>query len=37
MLEREFEKEEIIEALMEAEGDTAPRPDGFSMASFQKC
>ena len=37
MLEREFEKEEIIEALMEAEGDTAPRPNGFSMAFFQKC
>ena len=37
MLEREFEKEEIIEALMEAKGDKATRPDGFSMAFFQKC
>ena len=37
MLEREFEKEEIIEALKEAEGDKAPRPDGFTMAFFQKC
>ena len=37
MLEREFEKEEIIEALMEAEGDKAPGPNGFSMAFFHKC
>ena len=37
MLEREFEKEEIIEALKEAEGDKAPGPDGFTMAFFQKC
>ena len=37
MLEREFEKEEIIEALKEAEGDKAPGPDGFTMPFFQKC
>ena len=37
MLEREFEKEEIIEALKEAEGDKAPGPDGFTMAFYQKC
>ena len=37
MLEREFEKEEIIEALKEVEGDKAPGPDGFTMAFFQKC
>ena len=37
MLEREFEKEEIIDALKEAEGDKAPGPDGFTMAFFQKC
>ena len=37
MLEREFEKEEIIEALKEAEGDEAPRLDGFTMAFYQKC
>ena len=36
-LEREFEKEEIIEALKEAEGDKAPGPDGFTMAFYQKC
>ena len=37
MLEREFEKEEIIEALKEAKGDKAPRPDEFTMAFYQKC
>ena len=37
MLEREFEKEEIIEALKEAEGNKAPGPYGFTMAFFQKC
>ena len=37
MLEREFEKEEIIEALKEAEGDKAPGPNGFTMAFYQKC
>ena len=37
MLEREFEKEEIIEALKEAKGDKAPGPDGFTMAFYQKC
>ena len=37
MLEREFEKEEIIKALKEAEGDKALGPDGFTMVFFQKC
>ena len=37
MLEREFEKEEIIEVLKEAEGDKAPKPDGFTMAFFENC
>ena len=36
-LERDFEKEEILEALKEVEGDKTPRPDGFTMAFFQKC
>ncbi|XP_065622931.1 uncharacterized protein LOC136064740 [Quercus suber] len=36
-LEMEFEKEEIIVALQEAEGDKAPSPDGFTMTFFQKC
>ena len=37
MLDREFEKEEIIEALKEVEGDKALRPDGFTMTFYQKC
>ena len=37
MLDREFEKEEIIEALKEVEGDKALRPDGFTIAFLQKC
>ena len=33
-LEREFFKEEVIQVLMEMEGDKAPGPDGFTMAFF---
>ena len=36
-LEGEFFKEEVIQVLMEMEGDKAPGPDGFTMAFFQKC
>ena len=36
-LEREFDREEIIVALREAEGDKALGPDGFTLAFFQKC
>ena len=36
-LEREFDKEEILAILKEAEGDKAPRLDGFTMGFFQKC
>ena len=36
-LERKFDREEIIVALWEAEGDKAPSPDGFTIAFFQKC
>ena len=36
-LEREFDREEIIAALREAEGDKAPGHDGFTIAFFQKC
>ena len=36
-LEREFSKEEVTQVLVEMEGDKAPRPDGFTMAFFQKC
>ena len=37
MLEREFEKEEIIKVLKEAKGDKAPKLDGFTMAFFENC
>jgi hypothetical protein len=37
MLERKFEKEEILHVLQEANGDKAPGPDGFTMAFFQQC
>ena len=36
-LQREFDGEEIIAALQEAEGDKAPGHDGFTIAFFQKC
>ena len=36
-LGREFSKEEVTQVLMEMKGDKAPRPDGFTMAFFQKC
>ena len=36
-LEREFEREEIIAAFQEVEGDKAPSPNGFIMAFFLKC
>ena len=35
-LEREFFKEEVIQVLMEMEGDKAPGPDGFTMDFFSK-
>ena len=34
-MERGFEKEEILEALKEAEGDKAPRLDGLTKAFFK--
>ena len=34
LLERKFEKEEILHVLQEANGDKAPDPDGFTMAFF---
>jgi hypothetical protein len=37
LLERKFEKEEILHVLQEANGDKAPGPDGFTMAFFQQC
>jgi hypothetical protein len=37
LLERRFEKEEILDVLHSANGDKAPGPDGFTMAFFQQC
>ena len=34
-MERGFEKEKILEALKEAEGDKAPRLDGLTKAFFK--
>ena len=36
-LEWRFEKEEILLAVKELEGDKTPSPDGFSMAFFHHC
>ena len=36
-MERRFDKEEVVQVLKDLEGDKAPRPDGFTMAFFQKC
>ena len=37
LLERRFEKEEILDVLHSANGHKAPGPDGFTMAFFQQC
>jgi hypothetical protein len=37
LLERRFEKEEIVQVLKVLEGDKAPGSDGFAMAFFQHC
>jgi hypothetical protein len=36
-MEREFEKCEVLEVVRNFKGDKAPRPNGFTMAFFQKC
>ena len=36
-LEREFDKEEILAVLKEAEGDKALGPNGFTTGFFQTC
>jgi hypothetical protein len=36
-LEREFEENEMWDVVRDLNGDKAPRPDGFTMAFFQKC
>ena len=37
VLEKRFEKEEIVQVLKDFQGDKAPGPDGFTMTFFQKC
>uniref|UniRef100_A0A2N9HPF7 Endonuclease/exonuclease/phosphatase domain-containing protein n=1 Tax=Fagus sylvatica TaxID=28930 RepID=A0A2N9HPF7_FAGSY len=37
ILERQFDKEEVLQVVKDLQGDKAPGPDGFTMAFFQKC
>jgi hypothetical protein len=37
VMERPFDREEVVQVLQNMEGDKAPGPDGFTMAFFQKC
>ena len=37
LLERRFEKEEIIQVVRDMEGDKALGPDGFMMTFFHHC
>ncbi len=37
ILERKFEKEEILQALHSSQGDKSPGLDGFTMGFFQNC
>ena len=37
LLERPFDREEVIQVVQNLQGDKAPGPDGFTMAFFQKC
>jgi hypothetical protein len=37
LLDHRFDKEEVIKVVQEIQGDTAPGPDGFTNAFFQKC
>jgi hypothetical protein len=36
-LEREFEEKEVWDVVKDLNGDKVLRPDGFTMAFFQKC
>ena len=36
-MKRRFEKDEIVSVVRDMEGDTAPGPNGFSMAFFHHC
>ncbi len=37
VLERRFEKDEILQVIKDLQGDKALRPDGYTMAFFQHC
>jgi hypothetical protein len=37
VLERQFDKDEVLQVVKDLQGDKAPGPDGFTMAFFQKC
>uniref|UniRef100_A0A2N9IL89 Reverse transcriptase zinc-binding domain-containing protein n=1 Tax=Fagus sylvatica TaxID=28930 RepID=A0A2N9IL89_FAGSY len=37
LLERKFDREEVLQIVKDLQGDKAPGPDGFTMAFFQKC
>ena len=37
LLERKFDREEVLQVVKDLQGDKAPGPDGFTMAFFQKC
>ena len=37
LLERKFDREEVLQVVNDLQGDKAPGPDGFTMAFFQKC
>jgi hypothetical protein len=37
LLEKPFDREEVVQVLQNLQGDKAPGPDGFTMAFFQKC
>ena len=37
LLERPFDREEVVQVVQNMQGDKAPGPDGFTMAFFQKC
>ena len=34
LLERQFDKEEVLQVVKDLQGDKAPGPDGFTMAFF---
>jgi hypothetical protein len=36
-LERPFQEEEVLQALLSVDDDKAPRPDGFTITFFQSC